>query len=523
MSTRLASVVVQTFTLVLALAPDGSGQGMRPALPDRATPLPLTAVRLTGGPLKAAQDLDAKYLLELEPDRMLAYFRVRAGLPKKAEPYGGWDGGGRNLTGHIAGHYLSAVSLMWAATGDARLKGRADYMVSELKVVQDANGDGFLMAVEGAREAFAAVSKGDIRSSGFDLNGLWVPWYTAHKLFAGLRDAYRHTGNRTALDIEVRFATWAEGVVSTLDEAQMQRMLGAEQGGMAEVLGDLYMDTGEARWLALSRRFDHHAVLDPLVRQEDRLSGLHGNTNIPKLIGAAARFSYTGEADSGAAARFFWERVVDHHSFVTGSHSKDEHFRDPDRLGAIADGRTAESCNVYNMLKLTRQLFAQQPSEAYAAFHERALFNHVLGSIDPADGATCYMVPVGRAVKREYADMFDSFTCCVGTGMENHALAGHGIYYESGDRLWVNTFAPSTADWASAGAAIEMKTGFPEGEDACAGDEDAGTPLTLAIRRPGWARDGFRVTVNGEAVTGVPAPGRTSSCAARGSRATRCA
>lgn len=190
------------------------------AIPDVACPLPLSAVRLTGGPLKRAQDLDAKYLLELEPDRMLAYYRQRAGLsprlsagvPNKAEPYGGWDGGGRNLTGHIAGHYLSAVSLMWAATGDARFKERADYIVKELKEVQDKHGDGYLSALEGGRECFNAVAAGNIRSGSFDLNGLWSPWYTLHKTYAGLRDAYRYTGNKTALEVEIRFAAWAEGI-----------------------------------------------------------------------------------------------------------------------------------------------------------------------------------------------------------------------------------------------------------------------------------------------------------------------
>jgi hypothetical protein len=501
-------VLLVAGALVPVIAMLGAAQHRDARVPDAATPLPLSAVRLTGGPLKAAQDVDAKYLLELEPDRMLSYFRVRAGLPRKAEPYGGWDGGGRNLTGHIAGHYLSAVSLMWAATGDPRFKQRADYIVAELEEVQNAHGDGYLMAVEGAREVFAAVARGDIRSSGFDLNGLWVPWYTAHKLFAGLRDAHRHTGSAKALAISTRFATWADGVVSKLDDDQVQKMLNTEQGGMAEVLADLSVDTGDARWLALSRRFTHHAVVDPLAHQEDRLSGLHGNTNIPKLIGAAARYSYTGEPEARAASRFFWDRVVNHHSFVTGSHSKDEYFRDPDRIAAIADGRTAESCNVYNMLKLTRRLFAQQPDEAYAAFMERAIFNHALGSIDPSDGATCYMVPVGRAVSREYADMFESFTCCVGTGMENHALHGHGIYYETGDRLWVNLFVPSRVEWAAAGAAFEMATGFPEGEDATLTVTKApARPVTLAIRRPAWATEGFTVRVNGAPVSDVPPPG----------------
>lgn len=362
-----------------------------------ARPLPLTAVRLTGGPLKQAQDLSAAYLLSLEPDRMLAYYRARAGREPRAEPYAGWDGDGRNLTGHIAGHYLSGVSLMWAATGDERFKARADSLVAELKEVQDAHGDGYLSALAGGREAFAELARGEIRSASFDLNGLWSPWYTLHKTFAGLRDAYRHAGNRTALEVEIRFAQWAERILSRLNDDQIQRMLNTEFGGMNEVLADLYADTKDGRWLALSRRFEHWAVLDPLKRREDPLDSLHGNTQVPKLIGSAARYVYAGDEPDRVAAQFFWDRVVRHHTFATGGHGKDEYFRTPDRLGDIIDGRTAETCNIYNMLKLTRMLFALEPDVAYAEFHERALFNHILGSIDSGDGSVCYMVPVAAA------------------------------------------------------------------------------------------------------------------------------
>ena len=221
-----------------------SAQQIKNAVPDIARPLPLSDVRLTGGPLKHAQELDMNYLLSLEPDRMMAYYRKRAGLEPKAPAYGGWDGDGRNLTGHIAGHYLSAVSLMYAATGDARFKERADYLVKEMKEVQDKNGDGYLSALEGGREKWAEVAKGNIRSSSFDLNGMWSPWYTLHKTFAGLRDAYRYTGNHTALEVEIKFAGWAETILSKLDEAQTQKMLNTEFGGMDEVLADLYADTG---------------------------------------------------------------------------------------------------------------------------------------------------------------------------------------------------------------------------------------------------------------------------------------
>jgi DUF1680 family protein len=494
--------------VVLVLWASANCQAVQNSIPDVARPLPLTAVRLTGGPLKHAQDLDRAYLLRLEPDRMMAYYRKRAGLEPKAEGYPGWDGDGRNLTGHIAGHYLSAVSLMYAATGDTRFKERADYIVNEMKEVQDKNGDGYLGAVEGLREKFAEVAKGNIKSTFFDLNGLWSPWYTLHKTFAGLRDAYRYTGNRTALDLETKFAAWAETILSTMTPEQTQQMLNTEFGGMNEVLADLYADTGDKRWLDLSHHFDHQAFLDPLKRREDKLEGQHGNTQVPKMLGVLKQYIYGGEKDYGVAAEFFWDAVVNDHSYATGGHGKDEYFGPPDELAERVDGRTNESCNVYNMLKLTRRLFALHPDIKYAEFEERALFNHVLASIDPDDGRTCYMVPVGRGVRHEYQDMARSFTCCVGTGMENHGLHGDGIYYESEDRLWVNLYVPSVANWEAAGATLTMDTSFPEGDEAKLKlTLKSPRAFVLLLRRPSWAGEGFTVKVNGKAVTNLPAPG----------------
>ena len=417
-------------------------QPIKNAIPEVARPLPLSSVRVTGGPLKRAQDLDAEYLLKLEPDRMMAYYRKRAGLEPKAQGYPGWDGDGKNLTGHIAGHYLSGVSFMYAATGDPRFKERADYIVKEMKEVQDKNGDGYLGALEGLREKFAEVAKGNIKSTFFDLNGLWSPWYTLHKTFAGLRDAYRFTGNSTALELEIKFAAWAETSLKPLNAEQMQQVLNTEFGGMNEVLADLYADTNDKRWLDLSHRFDHNAFLDPLKRREDKLAGQHGNTQVPKMLGVLMQYIYTGDRSAGTAAEFFWDAVVNDHTYATGGHGKDEYFGPPDQLAERVDGRTNETCNVYNMLKMTRRLFAINPDVKYAEFDERALFNHILASIDPQDGRTCYMVPIGRGVRHEYQDMSRSFTCCVGSGMESHALHGSGIYYESGDRLWINLYVP---------------------------------------------------------------------------------
>jgi DUF1680 family protein len=515
-------------TTALLLTSQSTAERITRAVPNVARPLPMTDVRLTGGPLKHAQDLTAKYLLELEPDRMMAGYRKRAGLEPKAPGYGGWDDvDGRQLTGHIAGHYLSAVSLMYAATGDERFKERADYLVKEMKEVQDKQGDGYLGALMGnkpgtrtqrgrprsedlvdGKQLFERLSQGEIRSGGFDLNGMWSPWYTLHKTYAGLRDAYRYTGNETALEVEIKFAEWAAKILEPLNDEQIQRMLNTEFGGMNEIFADLYADTGDRTWLELSYKFEHKSFIEPLKRGEDNLAGKHGNTQVPKLIGSLARYCYAGDENDYAVAKFFWERVANHHSFATGGHGKDEYFGEPDKLNDRLDGRTAETCNIYNMVQLTRRLFALDPNAEYAEFHERALFNHILGSIDPENGRTCYMVPVGMGVQREYQDMSRSFTCCVGTGMESHALHGHGIYYEDGQRLWVNLYVPSIAKWQASGVSLNVDTDFPEGDTASIEvSADSPKEFTLMLRRPAWAEEGFSVAVNGEELQQLSQPG----------------
>jgi len=492
------------------------GQNENPALLEssktiKLAPIPLNHVRLTGGPLKAAQEADAKYLLELEPDRMLAFLRQRAGLKPKAQGYGGWDGPGRNLTGHIAGHYLSAVSLMWAATGDKRFKERADYIVEQLKEIQDAQGDGYIGALQDGqgvdgKQRFADLSNGIIKSGGFDLNGLWSPWYVEHKLFAGLRDAYRYTDNGTALQVEIKFAGWVEKVLAKLNDDQLQHMLGTEFGGMNEVLAELYADTADERWLALADKFHQKAIIDPLSEDKDVIAHTHGNTQVPKLYGVLMRYVYTGNQSDEEAAKYFWDRVVNHYSFATGGHGKNEYFGEPDKLNDMVDERTAETCNVYNMLKMTRTLFSIEPDIRYADFHERALFNHILASQDPRDGTVTYMLPVGRGVQHEYQRMFEDFTCCVGTSMESHALHGAGIYYYKGaEEFWVSLYAPSTAKWDSAGVEVETTTDFPIGSSASVKIRSKSpTKFTLALRRPYWAGDGFSVKINGQTVKDVP-------------------
>jgi hypothetical protein len=516
MRKTLAALMLTTLTLGVAGALQA--ESITNAVPYIVKPLPLSAVRLTGGPLKVAQDKDAEYLLSLEPDQMLFYLRQSAGLqPKAQRGLSGWDGANRNLTGHIAGHYLSAVSYMFAATGDERFKQRVDYIVNELKEIQDAQGDGYIGALQDNRGTpgktlFQQLSQGSIRSGGFDLNGMWSPWYVEHKIFAGLRDAYRETGNKTALEVETKFAGWVESIVGKLDDAQDQRMLATEFGGMNEVLADLYADTGDKRWLAVSDKFEHRAIVGPLANHQDILGGKHANMTIPKMLGELKRYEYTGNETDGAAAKFFWEQVADHHSFATGGMGKSEYFGQPDKLNDMIDGRTAESCNVYNMLKYTREMFALNPDHHFADYLERELFNHMLASMDPQTGEMCYMVCVGQNQNRpqhEYQNMQTSFTCCVGSGMETHALHGDGIYYEGSDTLWINLFTPSTADWKSAGMKIAMETTFPIGDSAELKIVSVDSPKqrTLSIRRPTWAGDGFSISFNGAAISDLPKAG----------------
>ena len=343
------------------------------------------------------------------------------------------------------------------------------------------------------KEAFAEVSKGNIKAANFDLNGLWSPWYTLHKTFAGLRDAYRHTGNQTALDIEVKFAQWAETYLAPMDDATVQRMLATEFGGMNEMMADLYADTGDKRWLELSYKFEHKAVLDPLKRGEDPLSSLHGNTQVPKLIGSAARYAYAGDKDD-----------LDRRDLLLGSRRQSPHLRHRrPRQGRILP--RARQAGQHHRRPHRRDLQRLQHAQADAEA-VRAAARHPLRRVPRAravqshpriDGPATTARPAtwcrsASGVRREYADMYRSFTCCVGTGMESHALHGLGLYYEAGDKLWVNLYAPSTAQWEAAGVKLTMETTFPEGEAATLTlDLRAPKAFTLALRRPSWAANGF--------------------------------
>ncbi|HEY3414929.1 MAG TPA: beta-L-arabinofuranosidase domain-containing protein [Armatimonadota bacterium] len=472
---------------------------IQPKIPLKAYPFSLTDVRLLDGPFKHAMELDAKYLLSLEPDRLLSRFREYAGLKPKAEAYGGWERD--TISGHSLGHYLSACSMMYASTGDERFKDKVTYIIDQLDECQKADGHGFIGGMPNGRKVFAEVAAGDIRSQGFDLNGSWVPWYNEHKTMAGLIDAIIYCDNPKAKGILTRLADWAIDTTTGLNDEQWQRMLACEHGGMNDVLADVYALTGETKYLTLSRKFYHKKVLDPLSRREDKLTGIHANTQIPKIIGNARQYELTGDDSLHTIATFFWDTVTKERSYVTGGNSDGEYFSPKEELSKHVGTATCETCNTYNMLKLTRQLFCWDPKAEYADYYERAVYNHILASQHPVTGEMCYFVPLKTGVSKDYNPPFDSFACCVGTGMENHSKYGDSIYFHDGaNSLYVNLFIASELSWKARGVKVRQDTQFPTADTseltlAC----DKPVKLRLLIRHPYWATAGFTISVNGEA------------------------
>jgi DUF1680 family protein len=463
----------------------------------RALQFPLTSVKLLDGPFLHAAELDAKILLSYEPDRLLSKFYSEAGLTPKAEHYMGWEN--ETIAGHSLGHYLSACSMMYQTTGDNKFIERVNYIVDELKKLQDADGNGYIGAFPNGKKILEnEVAKGNIRSQGFDLNGIWVPFYTEHKMMAGLRDTYHLCGNQTALEVEKRFADWLDGIVSPLNNEQVQKMLRCEHGGISETLADLYADTKDEKYLRISRIFYQQAFLDPLKEGKDVLPGKHCNTNIPKLIALSRLYELTGDTSDRKAAEFFWNTVVYHHSYVTGGNGNNEYFGPADKLRDRLGEGTTESCNVYNMLKLTEHLFEWKASENVADFYERALFNHILSTQNPEDGHVTYNLSLDMGGFKDFQDP-EWFTCCIGTGMENHSKYGRNIFYHNDNELFLFQFIASELNWKEKGLIVTQNTKFPEEQGttllfSC----EKPLKLTLQIRYPYWAKNGVVILVNGK-------------------------
>jgi Uncharacterized protein conserved in bacteria len=471
---------------------------------------PLSDVTLLDGPLKHAQDLNVTTLLKYNTDRLLAPYRTVAGLTAKAVKYPNWESDG--LDGHIGGHYLSALAISYASTGNAECKSRMDYMVAELKACQDANatlypawGVGYAGAVPSSSTLWPSIKSGNISA----IWGAWVPWYNLHKTYAGLRDAWVYGGNEDAKTVFLKFCDWAINLTVGLTDAQMEDMLGNEHGGVNETLADAYQMTGQAKYLTAARRFSHKVLFNSMAADVDNLDNMHANTQVPKAVGFERIGEVSGDKSYLEAGRFFWETVTGKRSLALGGNSRYEIFPAAAAcMDYIDRAEGPESCNTNNMLKLTEDLFRKQQLAKYADYYERALFNHILSTQHPDHGGYVYFTPARPRHYRVYSAPEQAMWCCVGTGMENHGKYGEFIYTHQNDSLFLNLFIPSTLNWADKSVKLKQETTFPyEEKTKVTITEASAVSFSLLIRYPSWVKAGaLKVVVNGDTLSYTAQP-----------------
>jgi DUF1680 family protein len=463
-----------------------------------ARPFDLGRVRLGPGPFLDAMQVNRRFLLAQDPDRLLHMFRITAGLPSNAQPLGGWEAPVNELRGHYTGHYLSALARMSVSLGDADLKVRGDRLVAALATCQERLGNGYVSAFP--EEFFDRLREG---------RPVWAPFYTLHKIMAGLLDMHQLAGNAQALEVLQGLARWTGRWVQPLGDAQMARVLEREYGGMNELLYNLAAATGDASYRWVARHFDHERFFAPLALGRDELKGLHANTNIPKVIGAARRYELTGEPRYRRIAEYFWREITTQRAYCTGGTSNGEGWNtDPGVLSTELSGYTQEDCTTYNMLKLTRHVFSWTADPACADYHERALFNGILGSQHPRDGEKLYYVNLAAGLWKLFGTPGQDYWCCTGTMSEAFSQFGDSIYFHDDDCVYVNLFIASELNWAERDVRLVQETRFPEEE---ATTLRVRTPrlarFALRIRVPSWATRGGSVTLNGRALDGFAAPG----------------
>lgn len=476
---------------------------VQPAVARVARPFPLKDVRLLDGPFKKAMEIDGRYMLSLEPDRLLHTFRLTAGLPSVAMPLGGWEAPNCGLRGHFTGHYLSGCARMYECTGDPRYRENAEKVIAGMAECQKALGNGYLSAFPSSVFDTLETKYGKV----------WAPYYTIHKIMAGLLDCYEAFGDKQAQTIAQGMADYFSGRMAKLTPEEIEKVLRTkppenEFGGMSDVLHRLYAITGRASDLRLADQFDRPWIVDQMAEGNDILKDLHANTHIPQAIGWWQHYLTTGEAKYRDAARFFWQQVTRHRSYVEGGDSHHEHFFTLGQEAAQLGPTTSETCNVYNMLKLTGELFQAAPDAGLGDYYEKALYNHILGSIDPETGTTIYFLSLQPGGFKVYATPLDSFWCCNGTGLENHALYGAGIYYHADGKLWVNLYIASELDWKEQGVSVRQETAFPseQGSNLKFGMSEP-KEFEVNLRIPSWATNGVSVSLNGKRLGDSPRPG----------------
>ncbi|HEY7893737.1 MAG TPA: beta-L-arabinofuranosidase domain-containing protein [Gemmatimonadaceae bacterium] len=469
----------------------------RVADPSIVRPFDLARVQLRPGPFLDAAEIAHRHLSSVDPDRLLHMFRVTAGLPSSAEPLGGWEAPVNELRGHYTGHFMSGCALMSTSMRDPELRKRGAYVVSVLAQCQQAHGNGYVSAFP--EEFFDRLREG---------KNVWAPFYTIHKIMAGLLDTYTYSGNAQAMTVLLGLATWTRGWVSPLGDEAMARVLEREYGGMNEVLYNLAAVSGDAQWASLAHRFDHERVFAPLAEGRDELKGLHVNTTIPKIIGAARRYETVGDTRSHAVADYFWREVTGHRAYCTGGTSNGEDWgAAPDVLSTQLSGYTQECCTTYNMLKLTRHVFGWTADPRCADFYERALFNGILGTQHPSDGMTLYYVPLASGYWKLFGRPNESFWCCNGTGLESFSKFGDSIYFQDDAGVYVNLFIASELDWQERGVRLVQDTRFPL-EDTTQLTVHCARPtrFALRVRVPYWVGRGGSASLNGRALDAFAAP-----------------
>jgi len=476
----------------------------RPDFGVSLTPFPLSRVTLLDGPFKANMGRTMAYLAFVDTERMLHTFRLNVGLASSAAALGGWETPTTELRGHSMGHLLSGLAQAYANTGDTALKAKGDYLVGELAKCQ-------------ARASAAGFNTGYLSAypeNFFDrleaLTAVWAPYYTLHKIMAGLLDQFLLTGNQQALTVLNAKAGWVFFRTGRLSQTQMQNVLRTEFGGMAEVLVNLYQITGDPNHLTAAQRFDHAQIFDPLASNQDRLSGFHANTQIPKILAAIREYHQTGIARYRTIAQNFWDIVLAHHTYCIGGNSNGEFFQTPDAIASQLSDTTCEVCNTYNMLKLTRQLFFTDPTQTrYMDYYERGLFNQILGEQDPqsAHGFVTYYTPLRPGGIKTYANDYNNFTCDHGSGMESQTKFADSIFFRSTDTLYVNLFIASTVSWPEMGVTVRQDTAFPDQlSTRLTVTTSAPRALPIKIRVPSWVQPGYRLAINGavQSITATP-------------------
>lgn len=464
-----------------------------------ANEFPLNNIQLLDGPFKHARDLNIETLLKYNVDRLLAGYRREAGLQPKDSIYKNWDG----LDGHIGGHYLSALAMNYAATKNEACRQRMEYMIAELKSCQNANdlnnadwGKGYAGAVPNSKVIWSSLQKGDF----IPFRAAWVPWYNVHKMYAGLRDAWMYTGNEDAKNIFLKFCDWAIQITTALSNEQMQSMLDIEHGGMNEIFADAFQITKKEKYLTAAKRFSHRMLLGAMAEGKDNLDNKHANTQVPKAIGFARIGELSNDERFTKAGNFFWQTVTTTRSLAFGGNSRREFFPGITSCSDfIDDVEGPESCNSYNMLKLTEDLFRMDPSPKYIDFYERTLYNHILSTQHPTHGGYVYFTPARPRHYRVYSSPNQAMWCCVGSGMENHGKYNQIIYTHKNDSLFLNLFIASTLNWKDKGIQLKQETNFPYEEQTQLSITEGSSKFKLMIRYPSWVKDGtLKIYVNGK-------------------------